>query len=103
MQFTSSPNVPTDVITSWYDNSVAPEDKTDMDDGGGGPRPAQGIPVQLPFDFAYANTYQSYTASSSGEQIGFLTWFGTTVGVNDGVGSNLPDYFDFIPELSESF
>ncbi len=103
VQFTSSPNLPTDVITSWYDNAVAPEDKTDMDDGGGGPRPGQGVPVQSPFDFAYANTYQSYTASSSGEQIGSLTWFGTTVGVNDGVGSNLPENFTLFQNYPNPF
>ena len=103
VQFTTAPNLPTDVITSWYDNAVAPEDKTDMDDGGGGPRPQQGVPVQSPFDFAYANTFTSYTASSSGEQIGSLTWFGTTVGVNEGVGSNLPENYTLFQNYPNPF
>ena len=79
--FTDGPDSPVNVITSFYNNSVPLEEKENMDDGGGGPVPGSGVPVQLPFDFAYSSSLQSYTASSTGEQLGSLTWFGITVGV----------------------
>ena len=81
--FTSSPDSPTSVINSYYDNDVALELKEDLDDGDGGPVAGEGVPVQLPFDFAYASTFSSYTASSTGGQIGDLSWFGIEVGVED--------------------
>lgn len=97
IQFTESPTLPTDVITIYYDNSVASVDKKNMDDGGGGPDMGV-VAVQSPFDFKYANTFQSYTASTAGAQLGSLTWFGILVGV--------PNEFEEIPEtynLSQNY
>lgn len=93
LEFTSGPSLPIDVIASHYDESISLEDKTDMDDGGAGPRAGQGVPVQLSFDFAYESSFQSYTASSTGEQLGALTWFGITVGVEDDGVSEIPNDF----------
>jgi len=81
VDFTSGPESPVSVITSFYNNSISLEEKENMDDGGGGPIPNQGVPVQSPFDFSYSTSLQSATASSTGEQLGSLTWFGITVGV----------------------
>ena len=83
LEFTSWPSLPTDVITSYYDISVPVEEKTDMDDGDGGPRPGQGVPVQLPFDFSYPTSAASYTAGSEGQPLGDLNWFSGATDVDD--------------------
>ncbi len=75
LSFTAGPSTPTDVITSYYDSNVGSEEKTDMDDGGGGPRAGQGVPTQMPFDFAYSTSAASYSASTSGEPVGSVVWF----------------------------
>lgn len=103
IQFASGPNLPTDAITSFYDVMIEPENRTDMDDGGGGPRPGEGVPVQLPFDFSYANTYQSYTGGTSGQPIGALSWFGMTVGVDDKISEALPDGFELYQNYPNPF
>ncbi len=91
--FTNGPVSPVSVISSYYDNSIPLEEKEDMDDGDGGPVPGQGVPVQSPFDFSYSSSFQSYTASSTGEQIGSLTWFGIVVGVEADQNEVIPTDF----------
>jgi hypothetical protein len=75
LDFTTGPNLPTDVIASYYDNTIDLENKTDMDDGGGGPRAGQGVPVQSPFDFAYSTSAASYSAGTVAQPLGDLFWF----------------------------
>lgn len=83
LEFTLGPSLPTDVITSHYNVSIEPENKTDMDDGDGGPVPGQGVPVQSPFNFAYSTSSASYTAGTNGQPLGDLNWFPGLTDVDD--------------------
>ncbi|MEQ8523430.1 MAG: T9SS type A sorting domain-containing protein [Gracilimonas sp.] len=60
--FTNGPAVPVDVMTSFYATPDASQ--PDM--------PTDGEP----FDFGYAATFDSYTAGTSGQQLGSLIWHG---------------------------
>jgi len=77
IEFTTGPTLPTNIVTDNWD--VTNEDTTDMDNGGAGPVPQQGVPVQLAFDFAYPMSAASYTASTAGQPLGALTWFGIDI------------------------
>ncbi len=62
--FTSSPGAPTDIVTDFWNDS---DDPAEFDN------------ANAPFDFAYADTFTSYSGGSDGQQLGSLTWFGTLV------------------------
>lgn len=83
ISFTAGPNTPTDVIASWYNNGIDLENKTDMDDGDGGPRAGQGVPTQMPFDFSYSTSSAAYSAGSEGQPVGDLNWFPGITAVDD--------------------
>jgi len=74
--FTASPQMPLHVMIDYYDTTVVV--KPEMDLGGGSP---DYVGTQLPFDFSYPTSSPLYTASTGGQPLGDLNWFGMTVGV----------------------
>lgn len=79
--FTNGPAVPLDVMTSFYATPDASQ--PDM--------PTDGEP----FDFGYADTFDSYTAGTSGQQLGSLIWHGGVTVSNEfeEPGSTAPQAF----------
>lgn len=66
VEFTNGPANPADVVTAFWTN---PGDESPPE------FPTEGEP----FDFAYADSFDSYTAGTNGQQLGSLVWFGITV------------------------
>ncbi|MEX1161216.1 MAG: T9SS type A sorting domain-containing protein [Balneolaceae bacterium] len=81
VEFTAGPATPVEVVTSFYSSPGATQ--PDM--------PTDGEP----FDFGYANTFDSYTAGTNGQQLGSLIWHGgMTVGIDDEIAVNSPESFE---------
>jgi Secretion system C-terminal sorting domain len=75
--FTARPILPIAVVTDRWNESVLVENRTEMDDG------SPAVFGSMPFDFTYSTSAASYTAGSSGQPLGALTWFDMVVGVDD--------------------
>jgi hypothetical protein len=79
--FTNGPASPLAVVTQYYTDQTT--------------TPAHDISNE-PFDFAYASTHASFTASTGGQPLGALTWHGMTINASDrtsslgGDGGTLP-------------
>ena len=86
VMFANGPAVPLDVFTArWTVGSENPEDESIPDFSNDG----------SPFDFSYADTFASYSASRAGQPLGSLTWFDmeiVPVSVDDGPAER-PDGF----------
>ena len=80
--FTNGPAVPTDVVTSYW---------TDPDNESPPSFPVDGEP----FDFGYADTFDSYTGGTTGQQLGSLIWHGGMTVSNEfeEPGSSSPQVF----------
>lgn len=70
VEFNNGPANPVDVVTAFWTN---PGDESPP------PFPTSGEP----FDFSYAESFDSYTAGTNGQQLGSLIWFGMTVSNED--------------------
>lgn len=68
--FTNGPSAPADVVTTFWTDPTNEDPPSFPTDG-------------EPFDFAYANTFDSYSGGTSGQQLGSLSWFGTLVSNED--------------------
>ena len=80
VEFTNGPANPADVVTAFWTNpgdESPPEFPTDGE----------------PFDFAYASTFDSYTAGTNGQQLGSLIWFGIATSNEDENIVEKPDGF----------
>ncbi|MCG8371987.1 MAG: T9SS type A sorting domain-containing protein, partial [Balneolales bacterium] len=77
--FTNSPGTPAAIVTDFWNDA---EDPAEFDN------------ANAPFDFAYADTFTSYSGGSDGQQLGSLTWFGTLVNnEEDGPSLTIPSVF----------
>lgn len=78
--FTKGPAVPVDVMLGIYADDQSTGDPTapPFDTGGVGGFGEAGFGV-VPFDFSYPNTTMSYTAGTSDQPLGALTWFGMDI------------------------
>jgi hypothetical protein len=94
--FKSSPQVPVNVMRALWDTTVSV--KTEMDLGGGSPDYGK---TQMPFDFSYPTSSPLYTAGTSGQPLGDLTWFGLTVGVTK--DEMLPNTFELYSNYPNPF
>ncbi|MCX6142482.1 MAG: T9SS type A sorting domain-containing protein [Ignavibacteriales bacterium] len=74
--FKTPPQVPLQVMKSFYDTTVTV--KPEMDKSNGSPDYGG---TQMPFDFSYPTTSPLYTAGTNGEALGDRTYFGIQVGV----------------------
>ena len=72
--FTMPPNVPANVVTSYYATLTdATPNPDNMDDGNGGPDATNGQ-VQMPFDFGYDAVAAVSEGSTKGEAMGSKQW-----------------------------
>ncbi|MBO6524677.1 MAG: T9SS type A sorting domain-containing protein [Balneolaceae bacterium] len=98
--FTSGPAAPADVVTTFWTDPTN-ENPPSF------PTPGEGES----FDFGYADTFDSYTGGSNGQQLGALSWFGTLVSNEDDISIERPNTFKlngnypnpFNPSTSISF
>ena len=83
VMFTNGPASPLDVFTArWTVGSENPDDDSIPDFSNEG----------SPFDFSYADTFDAFTGSRSGQPLGDLTWFGLEIPVA------VEDAFDTLPD-----
>ena len=76
--FKTAPQVPLQVMKSFYDTTVTV--KPEMDRSTGTP---DYDGTQMPFDFSYPTSSPLYTAGTNGEALGDRTYFGISVGVTN--------------------
>ncbi len=86
--FTSAPGIPTDVMTSFWEGSESPPSFDNANE---------------PFDFAYANSFTSYSAGTSGQQLGSLSWFGMLVNNEEELGLDTPSEFQLFGNYPNPF
>lgn len=82
LNFNKEPALPIQTITTYWNNPSGTQ--VDMDTVG-----------QANFDFSYANTYKSYTASTDGKPLGAVSWFGLMLtGIKGNLANTIPSKYE---------
>lgn len=68
--FTDGPSAPADVVTTFWTDPTSENPPAFPTDG-------------EPFDFGYADTFDSYVGGTNGQQLGSLNWFGIMISNED--------------------
>ncbi|MCK9279504.1 MAG: T9SS type A sorting domain-containing protein [Melioribacteraceae bacterium] len=97
VKFETAAPIPAYVMVDFYDAAVT--EKPDMNKGGGSPEYGG---TQMPFNFGYPSSSVLFTAGTSNQPIGALTYFGIPVGVKSNA-AQLPEGYELFTNYPNPF
>jgi len=90
LTFAKAPVTPVNTVTTYWQDPTATQ--VELDTVG-----------HLDFDFQYNTSANSYTAGSSGQPLGALTWFDMTVGVEEETTQTIPNEYELFQNYPNPF